>query len=90
MKAIILAAGEGTRLKKYTERMPKGMLSFAGKTLIQRQITNFIEAGIKKIIVVTGFMPETIGYTDVKYYHNDSYQSTNMVESLFCAEKRIR
>ena len=38
MKAVILAAGQGTRLKKYTENIPKGMLSFMGKTIIERQI----------------------------------------------------
>ena len=37
MKAIILAAGMGTRLGKYTEDLPKCMLSFAGKPLIERQ-----------------------------------------------------
>ena len=36
MKAIILAAGQGTRLKKYTENLPKGMLMFNGKTIIER------------------------------------------------------
>ena len=38
MKAIILAAGSGTRLKKYTQNLPKGMLLFMGKTIIERQI----------------------------------------------------
>ena len=38
MKAIILAAGQGTRLKKYTQDLPKGMLKFMGKTIIERQI----------------------------------------------------
>ena len=36
MKAIILAAGKGTRLGKYTQELPKCMLEFAGKTLIER------------------------------------------------------
>ena len=38
MKAVILAAGQGTRLKKYTESLPKGMLMFMGKTILERQI----------------------------------------------------
>ena len=34
IKAIILAAGQGTRLKKYTQDLPQGMLEFMGKTII--------------------------------------------------------
>lgn len=86
MKAIILAAGQGTRLKKYTKNLPKGMLDFAGKTLLERQIELYREAGIEKIIVVRGFAAEKIAYPGVTYYTNGEYASTNMVESLLVAK----
>ena len=56
MKGIILAAGSGTRLKKYTENLPKGMLSFMGKTIIERQIQIYRSCGIQDIIIVRGFV----------------------------------
>ena len=86
MKAIILAAGQGTRLKKYTENLPKGMLSFKGKTIIERQIETYRACGITDISIVTGFAADKIQYKDVKYYHNDKYAETNMVESLLAAK----
>lgn len=86
MKAIILAAGQGTRLKKYTENLPKGMLSFAGKTIIERQMEMYRKCGIDKIIVVRGFAADKITYEDVTYYTNADYANTNMVESLLVAK----
>ena len=86
MKAIILAAGSGTRLKKYTENLPKGMLDFMGKTLIERQIEVYKECGIKDIIIVRGFAADKITYEGVKYYTNKDYANTNMVESLMEAK----
>jgi len=59
MKAIILAAGKETRLGKYTKDLPKGMLNFIGKTLIERQVEILNECGIKEIIV-TGYMANKI------------------------------
>lgn len=85
MKAIILAAGQGTRLKKYTENLPKGMLSFMGETIIERQIKLYQKCGISKIIVVRGFAAEKINYDGVTYYENRDYANTNMVESLMAA-----
>ncbi len=85
MKAIILAAGQGTRLKKYTENLPKGMLSFMGKTIIERQIEMYRRCGIDKIIVVRGFAAEKINYDGVIYYENENYANTNMVESFMTA-----
>lgn len=54
MKAVILAAGKGTRLLPITETIPKGMLEIApGKTIIDLIISNLEEIGIKEIIIVT-------------------------------------
>lgn len=89
MQAIILAAGQGTRLKKYTENLPKGMLEFAGKTIIERQIELYRKCGIEKIIVVTGFAADKIQYPGVTYFHNADYAVTNMVESFLIARERF-
>lgn len=89
MKAIILAAGQGTRLKKYTENLPKGMLEFDGKTIIERQIGTYRTCGITDIIVVRGFAADKIAYSGVKYYENTDYANTNMVESLMAAKQEF-
>ena len=89
MKGIILAAGQGTRLKRYTKNLPKGMLDFYGKTIIERQIDLFRSCGINDIIIITGFAADTIPYENVTYYHNPDYVSTNMVESLMCAKQEF-
>lgn len=89
MKAIILAAGQGNRLKKYTANLPKGMLSFQGKTIIERQINLYRECGIDKIIVVRGFAADKINYKNITYYQNADFANTNMVESLMCAKKEF-
>ena len=89
MKAIILAAGMGTRMDKYTRDLPKCMLSFNGKTLIERQVEALRSTGIKEIIVVKGYMPEKINISGVKYYINEGYAGTNMVETLMRAEAEM-
>lgn len=89
MKAIILAAGQGTRLKKYTENLPKGMLSFMGKTIIERQIEMYRTVGVEDIVVVRGFAADKIRYEDVIYYTNVDYANTNMVESLMAAKEEF-
>jgi len=89
MKAIILAAGQGTRLKKYTKDLPKGMLIFMGKTVIERQIDIYRRAGIFDIIIVKGFAGDKINYKGVKYYTNEEYSTTNMVESLLKAKEEF-
>ncbi|MEY8521431.1 phosphocholine cytidylyltransferase family protein [Lachnospiraceae bacterium 38-10] len=89
MKAIILAAGQGTRLKKYTENLPKGMLNFAGKTIIEWQIEMYRRCGIEDIIIVRGFAGDKIRYEGVKYYTNKDFKNTNMVESFMTARSEF-
>lgn len=89
MKAILLAAGMGTRLGKYAENLPKCMLDFNGKTLIERQVEILRSCGINDIIIVKGYMPEKIRLPGIKYYINEDFANTNMVESLFTAEEEM-
>ncbi|MCX6749301.1 MAG: phosphocholine cytidylyltransferase family protein [Candidatus Pacearchaeota archaeon] len=86
MKAIILAAGLGTRLGKYTQDKPKCMLEFMGKTLIERQVETIKKLGIKEIIVIRGHFGGKINLTGVTYVEW-SGPETNMVPDLFEAEK---
>lgn len=89
MKAIILAAGSGNRLKKYTTDLPKGMLSVFGKPIIQHQIENYRRNGVTDITIVKGFCGEKIDLQDVKTFTNPLYATTNMLESLFCASSEL-
>lgn len=88
-KAIILAAGMGTRLNKYTQNLPKCMLNFDGKPLIQRQVDTLQSCGINDITIVKGYMADKIQIPGVKYYTNEEFNSTNMVETLFKAENEM-
>jgi L-glutamine-phosphate cytidylyltransferase len=89
MKAIILAAGMGTRLGKYTKNIPKCMLEFAGKSLLETQVKTLKSLGIEDIVVIKGYEPDKIVLEGFKYYTNEKYEITNMVETLFCAEKEL-
>ena len=89
MKAIILAAGKGTRLGKLTLDKPKGMLDFMGKTILEHQISMYRLAGLTDISIIRGYKKNKIDYKDIKYIDNDLYDETNMIESLVCARDQI-
>ena len=89
MKAIILAAGLGSRLGRFGENIPKGMIKIFGKTLLERQIEIFRNCGINDITIVTGHNSDSINYPGIDYIKNFNYSTTNMNESLFCARKKF-
>ncbi|MBO5673495.1 MAG: nucleotidyltransferase family protein [Paludibacteraceae bacterium] len=60
MKAMIFAAGLGTRLKPLTDTMPKALVPLAGKTLLQWQIEKLKAAGITDIVVNVHHFPDQI------------------------------
>lgn len=60
MRAVIMAGGKGTRLSSVLKDIPKPMVDFAGKPLLERQIDNLKENGITDIILVVGHLGEVI------------------------------
>jgi dTDP-glucose pyrophosphorylase len=60
MKAIILAAGKGTRMRELTQEIPKPMLPVQGKPILEHIVQGLVLAGIRDIFFVTGFRAETI------------------------------
>ncbi len=89
MRAIILGAGEGKRLRPLTDNNPKCMVKIFGKSLLEHQIQTLRLCGINDISIVTGYCKDNIQFSGVKYYHNEKFATTNMVETLFCAEKEL-
>lgn len=60
MKAVILAAGKGTRMKELTNELPKPMLRVAGRPILEHIVAGIRAAGVKEIFIVTGYRAETI------------------------------
>ena len=89
LKVIILAAGEGRRLRPLTDNKPKCMVKLFGKSLLEYQVEIFKENKIEDISVVTGFKADTINLKGLTYFQNKNYESTNMVETLFCAREKL-
>lgn len=89
MRAVILAAGSGSRMGMYGKDMPKGMLPINGKPIIEWQIKRLREIGLNDIIIVTGYKAETIKFPGITYYHNANYADTNMLETLMCAREAL-
>ena len=90
MKAIILAAGRGSRMKHATDNVPKCLLKVKGKTLLEIQIEALKKAGIKEIGIVTGYLSEQLRDYCENTFYNDKWDETNMVFSLMSAKNWLR
>ena len=88
MKVIILAAGKGTRLGKLNNNKPKCLLKIDGISLIERNIYFFNKANLEPIIV-TGFKKEKLNFLNVTTVHNNEYDTTNMLWSLYAAKNHM-
>ncbi len=88
-KAIIVAAGTGSRLKPHTDDIPKCMLMVGNKTIMERQFEALRGCELDDISVVRGYKKESISFPNVKYYENIDYQNNNILKSLFYAEQAM-
>jgi histidinol-phosphate/aromatic aminotransferase/cobyric acid decarboxylase-like protein/choline kinase len=97
MQAIILAAGMGSRLGKYTAHNTKCMLSINGKTLIERALDAINNADIRECIIVVGYKKEHVisflgnryKNINIRYISNDIYNKTNNIYSLYLTKELL-
>ena len=98
MKALILASGEGKRLRPLTYNIPKPLLKILGdKTILDYQMENLIGCGITDIIITTGPFEDKIkAYLEknypqicVSYVYNPKYETTNYIYSMWLTKEFI-
>ena len=90
MKAIILAAGRGSRMAGLTDEKPKCLTVLGGRSLIQWQLAALREAGITRVGVVSGYRAALLRGYGEQGFHNSRWDRTNMVMSLAAADQWLR
>ena len=90
MRAIILAAGRGSRMGQLGDDRPKCLVELEGKPLIERQIAALRRGGVEEIGVVRGYRAEMIDFPGLSYFANERWAETNMVMSLAAASSWLR
>lgn len=92
--AIIMAAGFGSRFVPLTYATPKGLLKVFGEHLIERQIEQLHQVGIKEIILVVGYLKEAFEYLvdkyGVKLVYNPDFKTKNNISTLYHARKYLK
>jgi L-glutamine-phosphate cytidylyltransferase len=88
-KVIILAGGEGKRLRPLTDEKPKCMVEIFGKPILEHQINSLRECQISDITVITGYRSEKINFPNINYVKNKDYEKTNMLNGLFLIPEKL-
>ena len=86
MKVIILSAGRGSRIKKFTDSKPKCFIKINNKSILERLLESFEKNYIKDISVITGYKNYLFKKFEFKKILNKNWKNTNMVYSLFLAK----
>jgi choline kinase len=97
MKAIILSAGQGSRLGHLVDDRPKCLIEFNGRTLLDRQLDALEASGVHEAVVVTGFHDELVneaiarrsGGPEVRTVFNPFYKVADNTGSLFMAREEL-
>ena len=77
MKLIIIAAGQGSRIRSVTDGIPKTLLKLKGKSLLERVLENAVTVGIQEAVVVTGYRS-----TDLMSYIDNHKFEINILHSF--------
>lgn len=96
-KAIILAAGIGSRLGQFTEHAPKCLVPINGVPILNNMLTHLSDAGVEETVIVVGHLKEKIydvvgnSFNGMKmsYIESDRYTTTNNIYSLWLAREHL-
>ena len=89
MRAVIMAAGVGSRIQGVINNKPKCLIEAHGQSLISRNVEMLQRKGVHDITVITGYKSELIRReigAQVRYFHNPFYRVTNSISSLWLAK----
>lgn len=95
MKALILAAGIGSRLAPLTDNLPKSMIRVNDKAILENQIEILQKNGINDITIITGYKGSIIEefvnqkYSNIRIINNSDYLTTNNMYSAFLAKEAL-
>lgn len=97
MQALMLAAGMGRRLGKFTNNQTKCMVEVGGRTLLDRTVEALKIAGIRRFVIVAGYeadklityIKQNIEGMDIEFVNNKDYASTNNIYSLYLARNYL-
>ena len=97
MKAIILAAGMGTRLRPITMSLPKCLVPVNSKPILEHQFDALLLAGIREVVLVVGHLAESLSAKygtsycgmNIHYVENRLYDRTNNIYSLWLARQHL-
>ena len=87
MRAIILAAGRGSRMKTLSSDKPKCLVEINGRSLLNLQLSSMRSSGVTDIAIVTGYKREMLENQGLKEFYNIGWHNSNMVTSLACASE---
>lgn len=96
MKALILAAGLGSRLAPITDHCPKSMVPVNGKPILFKQIENLHENGITDITVISGYKAEVLeeavssAFSGIRFIRSVDYMNTNNMYSAYLARAVLK
>jgi choline kinase len=85
MRAVILAAGRGSRMGELTQDRPKCLVELGGRALLDWQLDALHGAGIEEIGIVRGYRGECLGGRGDRLFDNPRWAESNMVVSLLAA-----
>ena len=89
MRAVIIAAGMGKRMGSLTKTVPKCLLNFSNKSLLEWTIEGLESAGCDDIWIITGYKSKEIVKLGYKTIENINYKSNNILQSLFTAKEKF-